>query len=254
MPKFYNPEDYILSRIAAFPSLYCSDSYEASKIKVLDQLLNVIGNGIRDTEELDEEMKFRKLDRDRALRICNGEPVYYGYFDAEDFGDGFKMGRGESITALESEQSNHPTVVYWMEASNTSKRNRFLGEEYRWSPYPNFQKKYSTVWQTDFKKLGSEWAKEVVWFYTKCQEYFAGDCSNYHGAFPSNIPTKDDKLIQDMLGYREKYKTDKEFSDMYLGSGVVYAGDMRAFLVDRWAATRANIDQFIVETIQEFGG
>lgn len=252
MTEFFSPDDYILSRIAAFPSLYCSDSYEASKIKVLDQLLNVIGNGIRDDEELDEELIARPFDKERAMRICNGEPVFYGYFEVEDFGDNFKFGRGDSITALESEQADHPTVVHWMEASNTNKRNRFLGEEYRWNPYPNFQKQYSTVWQTDFKKLGPEWAKAVVWFYTKCQEYFAGDHSSYHGAFPSNLPAKDEKLIQDMMGYREKYKSDKEFSDMYLGAGVVYAGDMNAFLLERWAVTRANIDKFIVQTIKKF--
>lgn len=252
MTNFITPDDYILSRIAAYPSLYCSDSYEASKIKVLDQLLNVIGNGIRDDEELDEELQPCKVDRDRAMRICNGEPVFYGYFEAEDFGSGFKIGRGDSITALESEQVSHPTVVHWMEASNTRRMARLHDGEYRWSPYPNFQKQYSTVWQTNFKKLGPDWAATVVWFYTKCQEYFAGDHSNYHSAFPYDTRAKTDKFVAEMAGWRAKYESDEKFAEAYLGAGATFDGDMYAFLVDRWARTKAQIDEFISETIAEF--
>jgi hypothetical protein len=44
------PEQYIDYATYNHPTLYASPSYEQSKLKVLDHMFNVIGNGITDSE------------------------------------------------------------------------------------------------------------------------------------------------------------------------------------------------------------
>lgn len=124
--KLFTPDDYVLARVAQYPSLYSDASLDGAKLRVFDQLFNVIGNGIRDIGELRADLKYHKFNRDRALRAISGEEVYYGYYDFEMIGD-YKFPRGDSVTALESEKANHPDVKVWSEAGNTSKRCAKLG-------------------------------------------------------------------------------------------------------------------------------
>lgn len=248
MPKFFQPEDYILSRINAYPSLYGSDSYERSKIKVLDQLLNVIGNGIRDDEELADDLKVFKFDRERAMKICSGEPTWYGYYQTREIIPGHFMGEGDSITVLESEKENHPDIVYWMENKRESYRNMRMGIPNVWNPYPNFDKKYSTLYTTNIKEYGPEWRAEILWFYTKCLEYFNGDCSSYHAAFPCSTVYQTEQAIEGIKKFTAKYTTYQEITDAY---GVEFKGDYGQFLVDRWVKEKARILEFINNAIAE---
>lgn len=247
--KLFTPDDYVLARVAQYPSLYSDASLDGAKLRVFDQLFNVIGNGIRDIGELRADLKYHKFNRDRAFRAISGEEVYYGYYDFEMIGD-YKFPRGDSVTALESEKANHPDVKVWNEAGNTSKRCAKLGIDYSWNPYPNFSKQYSILWAPDFRKVaGDEWVAAAIWYYEQCREWFKTNSHKYHGAYPCGDKNKDDRYLDEMLEWREKYESDEAFSEAY---GYEYTGDMDDFMRRRSAGTIQKCLDYIEETIKEF--
>lgn len=232
--KKFTPDDYVLACVDEYPSLYSASTFERAKLRVYDQLFNVIGNGLSTSD-----LKYRKFNRDRALRFCNGEQAYYGYFKSKKIGD-FEMGEGESITVGEWERDNHPEVVFWMDCGYCS-----------WRPYPNFNKQYSIIWESDFKEIaGPKWVAEAVWYYKKCREWLENNEHEYHGAYPTGDDYKDARYLEDMKKQRERYESDEDFSKAY---NIEYTGDMVDFMKRRWQANKEKIFQYIDETIAEFG-
>ena len=231
---FTDPDDYVLSRVNAYPCLYASDSFENTKLLVLDQLLNVIGNGVRDAHELRRELRWHEFDRERGLRLCSGESVAWGYYEVEDWGNGFLMGRGESISAVLSERHLHPEVVHWLES-----------KPIHFDPYPNFQKEYSIVWQGDFLKLNKQWRTAADWFYERCELWFQQNENHYHRAYPRETPAKSQQYLKDMQEQRGHYDSDAAFSEAY---GIEYHGDMEDFMRRRWQCEKQKISEFIAET------
>lgn len=58
------PDEYFLRCVFDYPMLYASESMYISQMKVFDQLLNVIGNGIDDKEDLILELNKPKLSKE----------------------------------------------------------------------------------------------------------------------------------------------------------------------------------------------
>lgn len=238
--KLFTPEDYVLYRVGQYPSLYGAKSFEQAKLRVYDQLFNVIGNGIRDEDELRHDLKKHRFDRERALKFCNGARVFWGYKEVKDFGCGFLMGQGESITVGEFEQDDYPDIIHWQESGFC-----------QWNPYPNFQKKYSAIWFPGFRDVaGDEWVAEAVWYYGKCREWFASNSQDYWGAYPTGNQAKDAQHLLDMLKQRDRYESDEAFSDAY---GLEYTGDMPDFMTRRSQKTINEALAYIDETIATFG-
>ena len=240
MAIFTDPNEYVLACVSRYPSLYADNTVDGVKVRVFDQLFNVIGNGIRDHDELLAHLRVFEFDRERALRFCQGEKAYYGYTKTRKIGIrdvGFPD--GDSITVAESERVNHPEIVLWQDCGR-----------YEWNPYPNFEKKYSTVWQTNFSELGPDWADAVVWFYTRCNEWFDHNESKYHYAYPCNKPGKSQQLLDNMIVARNRYESDEAFALAY--GGGEFNGDMDLFLKARWQKNLADIREYIQETIDEF--
>lgn len=237
--KIFTPEEMVLARVDQYPSLYSSKAFEGAQLRVYDQIFNVIGNGIRDDDELAAELKAHQFNRERAIRFCNGEQVYYGYFQVRMIGD-YPFGEGESITVGEWERADHPEIKHWMECGYCE-----------WRPYPNFQKRYSAIWFPNFRKVaGDEWVAAAVWYYGKCRDWFATDGNKYHGAYPSGNQAKDAQYLTEMFKQRDRYESDEAFSKAY---GLEYTGDMVDFMTRRSAADQAKCLEYIEETIKEFG-
>ncbi|MCK9530943.1 MAG: hypothetical protein M0R77_10370 [Gammaproteobacteria bacterium] len=238
--KIFTPEEMVLARVDQYPSLYSAKTFDEAKLRVYDQFFNVIGNGIRDEDELAAELKAHQFDRERAIRFCNGEQAYYGYLEVRMIGD-FPIGEGESITVGDWERDEHPEVKHWMECSYC-----------RWTPYPNFQKQYSAIWFPNFRKVaGDEWVNAAVWYYGKCRDWFLSPDSNrYWGAYPSDKPQKDAQYLADMYKQRDRYESDEAFSAAY---GLEYTGDMVDFMTRRSQKQRVNALEYIEETLKEFG-
>lgn len=237
------PRQYVLLQVITYPSLYASPSYEESARLVFNQLFNVIGNGVRDQYELLSTITQQIPDdlEEQAAKYLTGEPCYYGYFKVRDLG-GYEMPEGDSIVCIESEKSNHPDVVYWVNC-------RYL----KFTPYPNFNEDYSIVYRSDFLSLPIEWRNAAKWFYEQCRDFFNSDrVVKYHGYFGDGSTNKDKNTISD---YREaidrnfesgKYKNFDDVSEAY---GIEFTGDYTTFIRQRWDKELARITQFIDKTI-----
>ena len=58
--KLLSPTKAVNLWINSYPSRYASDDRELSKLRVYDQIFNVIGNGIRDTDEVKQALRNRR--------------------------------------------------------------------------------------------------------------------------------------------------------------------------------------------------
>jgi hypothetical protein len=226
--NFYTPDDYVLSRVIKYPSLFVSKSFEDAKFKVFDQLLNVLGNGINNDADLIEEVTYAPFDKERALQLLTEEDVYNGYFNRHD--------HKAKYVALDSERSNYDPSMYWVKIQSIADK----------SPYPNFKKKYSTIWQTGFKELGPKWIDAAIWFYSKCQELLDDPTLDMYEKFPCNTEKEIAQRIAHWTPALEKAVESDNVIAMY---GIPYNDNVYEFLCDRWAYTLSNYHEYIDETL-----
>lgn len=152
------PEQFVYKKIIKLPSLYATyDNIDQSRYSIMDQLFNVLGNGIYTLEEFLEEISSEELpNKDRALYLLQSN-LYYAM-------EGLEFDRYESFLVVpEIEKINYKNITRWLD----------IGKIRSWNPYPNFNKKYSIVWQSDFiKNIPIDWVKEAKIFYYTCLQYF----------------------------------------------------------------------------------
>ncbi len=230
-----SPEQYVYNQVATYPALYHADSYESAAKKVFDQFFNVIGNGVDLPEELDRPI----TDLVEAERFLRGENVYYGYTEVEDLGRGVIVPKRSSdqnhLVYVESEKELHPEVILWIDC-----------KEYPWTPYPNFEKKYSTVYEPEFKDLGKEWIEAAIWFYEECVKFFNNTPELYAYAYPHKSQRETDNQLYAMRVRLQSYKSNEEISEAY---ECEFDGDIDKFLRLRWEKKLSRIDRFISETL-----
>lgn len=257
--KILTPEQAVNRAIIAYPSLYSASNPNDARFKVLDHLLNVIGNGIRDTDDFLHEMAIPEgfVPPVVPQKYLSGEPIYEGFTRQKEIvpGCGIFIFDSESRvegTYSESEKADHPEVVYWLQVNR--RRTSF-------TPYPNFRKEYSLAWRIDTAVLTPEWIRVIIWYYEEVRKFFeTGDVSDYRDA-PTTDPKKMAKLIRDyevnFVRYIQDGQTVAEYyraiSEAYQYPGeelIEYRGDTEAFIRDRWIVELARINRFIDETIQ----
>jgi len=251
-------DQFIVSAITRYPTLYGATSLKTAKLKVLDHTLNVVGNGVRDDEELAEYLTVTSgLTMADAERFINETGVMYGYTEANIKRRSFTNDKGETheftfgngdpedfYITKEEEKANHPEIVYWV-----------TSEHHGFTPYPNFQEDYSTMFQApSFMDLDVSWLEAALWFYKECQLWFVDNESQYHYAFPEANAKATERRTAEMQQYlkSDKYKTNEDISKAYecefVGS-VDNAQDVHNFQVARWAIEKARIDTFLTSTI-----
>ena len=242
MTTYYTPTQFILKSLGMYPTLYSDSSYDLVRERVLDHIFNTIGNG----QEV-SDFEFQDYDFESARKYITDETLWYGYHE-EDIErkilpNGkqyyFPKSSSNSIVCLTAEKESHPEIVKWIE-------NR----KYQHTFYPNFDKKYSTVWKPFFQELGQEWINEAIWFYELAQNYFNTDPSTYHYAFPKNdIENRNntvEKQIKEFEHFIKDYNSYEEVSKAY---ELEYNGDTYDFLSRRWAKELNRIQTFIIETL-----
>lgn len=235
-------EDFFKKTVCSYPSLYANNDIRVSKMKVLDQLLNTVGNGIRDDEELIEYLnEYKKIgssDFDRYLT----EKTYTGYTRLEEpFEPGEKqypdINSVVSYGTLENDRYKYPEVILW-------RKNRING----FTPYPNFQEEYSLVYTCPvFFSLGKDWIEAAIFFYTACQQWFVNNEKSYHYAFPTNNKKADERLVKEL---EETFKKYDSFEAISLDYNTQYNGDVPKFLVLRWEKELTRINSFLFKTIE----
>ena len=139
------------------------------------------------------------------------------------------------LVCVESEKELHPEVILWIDC-----------KDYPWTPYPNFEKKYSTVYEPEFKDLGNEWIEAAIWFYEECVDFFNNTPEWYAYAYPCKSQRETDNRVYDMKVRLQSYKSNEEISEAY---ECEFDGDIDKFLRLRWEKELSRIDRFISETL-----
>jgi hypothetical protein len=194
-------------------------------------------------------------------KYFSGETLFIGYTEVEEFVLGvkiFKSGKDIPGAYTEDEKVLHPEVQYWVKLRKTAESDDHV-------PYPNFEKKYSTVWCIDTAILTPEWISEILWFYRECERFFHSDSVCWYRGFPPRDPAEMEKMIQsyekNFARYIQDDSTDEEnwerISRAYRYPGeeqVEYRGDTEAFIRTRWEVEHRRIMQFLEETTQMLEG
>lgn len=239
--SLFTPDEYVLFLAGLYPTVFVRTTYEDSKFRVLDRLLNVNGNGIRNHTELERELRRRAFDDRRARAWLGGAPIWEGTDEVQNlFGRDIPSPGAQYVYVLEEEKPLHPEVKLWRD------RGRDVYLERRTNPYPNFKKEFSILYNSKFLDLSSEWLEAARWFYLACQKYFEGDCDGFYETYPKKDTEQNERLRHSLREFLQKYKTHEEVSAAY---GVEYRGDLESFLCARWDRRRSQIQEFLTETI-----
>lgn len=238
-------DQYVISTIYKFPSLFNDMNYYQSKMKVLDHLLNTIGNGISNGDELLEHLSDinNDLTMDDIKPYITGEPLFYGYFDVTTYTDKetgeihhHPANISKSIISTEADKVNHTDVVLWLSVLH-----------YKFRPYPNFLKGYSTVYRCpSYLNLHKSFIEGAIEFYKYCLELLIEDETRYHNSFPCASDAETKLRLRELRQHLNTYSSNEQISEEY---GVTFTGDLYQFEVDRWNKEKSRIILFINETI-----
>lgn len=251
MQRILTPDEFIARSVCRSPSLFAGPTYDEVKFRILDQLLNTIGNGIENSEEFMEEPVTESEFAD-AQKWFACSRAAYGYMAFRLIGE-YQMPEGQSSVVERVDMLDlHPEIQCWIEFDTNTRRN----------PYPNFQKQYSLVWgkmyqSFEFEALGKEWVEAAIWFYAKCLDYIMDDdaVKSYHSAFPKPTQHENEKTISEykrIIGDYSRYPTNDDITHAYECEFIgdrTSSDDVAAFITRRWQATRDEIVSFIHETL-----
>lgn len=256
-----NAEQYFNLSMNQYPTLYCSSSLEYSKLKVFDQLFNVIGNGYHDIEDFINKNKLNsystELINSFPQKYVSNEPLYNVYTELDSQSSRFKVPNFDSMLNgifTEEEVKQFPDSYLNIQINNHS----ILGEEFddiTFVPYPNFNKQYSILWD-DISSLNKSWIEAGIFYYTKAQEFFNSENTHlYH----DSIPAEDDviawnKLINEFeTTFKNHFDNTDNTESMYEKISkdyeLEYVGDTKDFIIRRWNKELSRIQNFISETL-----
>lgn len=236
------------------------NDFELTKFKVYDSLLNELNSSTNVEEFIDSISKTKDIDYERVKRYLN-ERSFNGYDKVEKI----DLGTREIITTsssnpivkniFEDEKNQYPEVIYW-QTNNISKdidkimlERRGVELNTKFSPYPNFDKKYTVLWNTKdelLDKLSSEWIKEIIWFYETSLQAINNGCFKDNNQFPTGSEKEDNRRIEDM----SKMIKDKSFEQISKDYECEYNGDLFDFMSKRWDKKKNEYESFINEMLE----
>ena len=124
------PETFIANAIINHPILYAVENdYKASKLLVLEQLFNVLGNGLN-LDEINKQTRSTDL---KKLEATLTQDLFYGYTKIDKMIGSYVIPDFDSnvATVVEADKVNYPDVVYWSKIERPDAVR---------TPYPNFEK------------------------------------------------------------------------------------------------------------------
>jgi hypothetical protein len=257
-----SPNDLYANNLAVNSSYYSLyKDFDNAKLAVLDHIFNTIGNGIHDHQDF-----INYISLDKIIHNLNETIKLYDkkFFTGQDsvlcvFDDGteeirktmpskdekcFVMSAPNAkwfYSICEDDLHKYPNAIRWKQNKRSHSN----------TPYPNFQKKYSIVYEIDFDSLGDLkeiWINEIIFFYQSCIDFLNSSQSNTHSnAYPSNDPNQDKSRIKDIKRFTEKYEDNEAISKAYEHE---FNGDYEEFLISRWEAQKTKWINFSLETIE----
>lgn len=251
MNKLMSAEQAFNYSMNICPTSYTANDIFKAKIKFYNQIFNVIGNGLNDLDDFINSYTITNnnihLLNSFDTKYIGTNDLFWAYTEVTDYGD-FKFPVMDSnIQGLftKDELSSMPQVKLTTLLKNNDDE---------WTPYPNFKKKYSLVWNVDLYKLDSSWSLAAIDFYNHMKDFFNSDkIYNYHSAYPKN-DKKMNSLINDYESCFKKYLLDgmttsdfhKSISKAY---ELDYSGDTKDFIIRRWNIEHSRILSFIDDTL-----
>ena len=165
--RLMTPQEYVNAHVNEYPSLYASKN---PKLRIMDQLFNVIGNGVVDFEDaITYSHKYNVNEPQK--KYLDGSDLFYVYPEYEEIIVGnqvLKMPKGVSLDDIisEEEQANYPNH-YFMKIRKSDGDDPFI-------PYPNFLEKYSVIWSdaNALSSMSDEWKAAAFDFYKTMLEFF----------------------------------------------------------------------------------
>lgn len=203
-------EEVVNVSINTYPTLYASNSLNEAKMKVYDQIFNTIGNGIRDSVELQDAYCSNSTLKDISKHLPNK------YISEEKLYQGFTGINDEMSSILGENAPDYSTLIDELLTFNEAEDDpeiKVLREfkKHEFTPYPNFKEEYSLFYQ-DSVKLPEDWLVELKWFYLSCKEFFLSDSVyNYHYFYPRD--SKEDKWNRLIDGYSKQFEKYKQSSE-----------------------------------------
>jgi hypothetical protein len=235
--KILNPNDFYSVYLENHLSYYGMYSdFKNAKLALLDHIFNVIGNGIRDTDEFINFISSNEKSFNLKHTISLYEKKFYSGFDSNSDIDVNKATDDELVDFFSRTDNFHhricendlhlyKDVKVWEEDTKKIKRN----------PYPNFSKKYSIIYNLNFDLLGEQkeyWINEAITFYKDCIVYLNSEESMYHSnAYPTDDKAKDEAVISSFKKALDKYETNEDASKAYEQD---YNGNVEEFVIVRW--------------------
>ena len=119
METFMNiisPNQYIDFVTYKHPTLYAATSYEQSKLKVLDHLFNVIGNGILESDFYTTPLTHLQTLETQKWYSVDKVWIGYNHVCISDFGLMFPNYSFSPIYASSIEMNDYKTVKLWYES------------------------------------------------------------------------------------------------------------------------------------------
>lgn len=262
MPKIMTAEQAFNVSMNEYPSLYASTTLDKAKMKFYDHVFNVIGNGWRDMEEFKKEHTINKHNKHLVdsfpEKYIGDTPLFTAYTEVKYYGN-YKEGIFDSSLLgiyTQEEIAQMPEVKHSVRIDRRRKENENMEIDF----YPNFQKRYSMVWD-DISSLDKSWFEAAKFFYTNAKEYFtSNNTHNYSNACPKDDDIqKWDRLIADYERHFPQYvkegQTQQEYFDKITQDyGTPYYGDTKQFIKERRAKELVRINSFLDETLERLDG
>lgn len=320
--KIVSFEKYLQYSILKYPTLYARGGLEAAELSLLDQLLNVNGNGLQTNQSaaqhyhkaLSEISAYSEEEAiENGLRVTelleNKEDYVLGYTQEQlqeyelckesmvkyemdvtplertlEIRPTFKLAKA-TYERLKSSAKLPENIAYWhisVEKSIDAQLEAAIKEDpalrtnpellaemleqlkkyavsrqnrakpvYMFCPYPNFEKNYSAIYGANLvyqaMTQSSSWKAAMLKFYERCQEYFNNQelRARYHYAYEPEIQPAS-KRLEDFEKYVAKFASVEEASQAL---GHPYSGNSHEYLTQSWHRELAQIQAFIVETI-----
>jgi len=236
-----------------YPLLYAAPSLDEAKIKYFDHVFNTIGNGINEIQTFVARHQLNPANRSFTnsfpVKYSDGSCLFMAYTEVRQVAD-VKFPVTSSILHelfTKEELESMPEVV--ASAPFQSKRNNHV-----FSPYPNFSKCYSMVWNMDVTLFHHSWVESAFWYYTQMKTFFNSETVHFYHSAP---PIEENKLAQLIADYESNFRyckvadmSDADYfkaiSDAY---ELDYNGDTLDFIKRRWSIELSRINIFIDETL-----
>ena len=250
--RLMNPQEYVNANVNAYPSLY---SGKNSTLRIMDQLFNVIGNGVDNFEHEITKTRKHKI-RKPPKKFLDGSELFYVYPECNETvicGHILKTPKGDPLDEMitEEEKVKYPNRFFLS--------NGKIGKNDHYIPYPNFTENYSVIWwdENALSIMSTEWKAAVHEFYTSMLEFFKNEkiCTKYHHAAPLHDEGDMLKRIESQERMFNAKRTD-DMSDAEFHAMIEkewrhpYDGNTREFIISRWEKEHKRIIDFILKTLE----